>query len=265
MDNFDKQVKEEIQGYLNKHVHFSREESQQIRSKTVNKSSTKSFHGVYYTVLAAAIILISILSVPLFKTINFNSNAPADYIAVEEKETNDNKEIKASLDQRVNGNAFKRSRKMLPNEITDKLQLAVINAPEKYRLTKASYNYWSNSGESIDITLALSFNSQQNSYFTQIFKGQVKLEDNHKVIEKSGNWKLIPESETSSGDNKYIIAVSEIVVNQEKYTIIVQTYDIHDDFYANPYSKTDIVNFLESLQLKVAVKNLLEINTVDSM
>ncbi|MBD8036943.1 hypothetical protein H9635_09320 [Solibacillus sp. A46] len=265
MDNFDKQVKEEIQGYLDKHVHFSREESQQIRSKTVNKSSTKSFHGVYYTVLAAAIILISILSVPLFKTINFNSNTPADYIVVEEKETNDNKEIKASLDQRVNGNAFKRSRQMLPNEITDKLQLAVINAPEKYRLTEASYNYWSNSGESIDITLALSFNSQQNSYFTQIFKGQVKLEDNHKVIEKSGNWKLIPESETSSGDNKYIIAVSEIVVNQEKYTIIVQTYDIHDDFYANPYSKTDIVNFLESLQLKVAVKNLLEINTEDSM
>ena len=33
MDKFDKHVKEEVQGYLNKHVHFSREESQQIRRK----------------------------------------------------------------------------------------------------------------------------------------------------------------------------------------------------------------------------------------
>lgn len=262
MDNFDEYVKEEIQGYLNKHVHFSREENQLIRSKTINKRSTIKFHGLYYTVLASTIVLISILSIPLFDTLNFNSNAQSDYSAVEEKETENKEHIKPSLDNIVNGKAIKRSQIFLSNEVTNGLQLSVINNPEKYKLKKASFNY---SGEhkepfsSEEITLALSFQSQQNSYFTQIFKGEINLEENHKVIEKAGNWNLIPESETSSGENKYTIAVSEILVNHEKFTIVVQTYDLHDDFYAAPYSKMDILDFLESLQPKSAVMNLLAI------
>ncbi|MEO4052901.1 hypothetical protein [Solibacillus sp. CAU 1738] len=269
MDKFDKHVKEEVQGYLNKHVHFSREESQQIRKKTANKSSTKKFHGVYYTVLASAVVLFTILCFPLFKTLNFNSNSQSNYSAVEENETEDNMHIKASLDNMVNGEANKSSRKMFSNEVTNDLQLSIINNPEKYKLKKASFNYWSKSGEykdsysSKEITLALSFQSQQNSYFTQIFKGEINLEEHHKVIEKVGNWNLIPDSETSSGESKYIIAVSEILVNHEEYTIIVQTYDIHDDFYADPYSKTDILDFIESFQPELAVKNLLAINTED--
>ena len=186
VDKFDKHVKEEVQGYLNKHVHFSQEESQKIRSKTINKSSTIKFHGVYYTVLASTIVLITILSIQLFDTLNFNSNSQSEYSVVEEKETEDNEHIKASLDNIVNGKANKRSQIMFSNEVTNNLQLSIINNPEKYKLKKASFNYWSKSGEhkdpysSEEITLALSFQSQQNSYFTQIFKGELNLEDNHK-------------------------------------------------------------------------------------
>ncbi|WP_274307462.1 hypothetical protein [Solibacillus daqui] len=267
MDKFDKHVKEEVQGYLNKHVHFSQEESQKIRSKTINKSSTIKFHGVYYIVLASTIVLITILSIPLFDTLNFNSNSQSDYSAVEEKETEDNEHIKASLDNIVNGNAIKRSQKMFSNEVTNNLQLSIINNPEKYKLSKASFNYWSKSGEHKDpysseqITLALSFQSQQNSYFTQIFKGEINLEGNHKVVEKVGEWNLIPDSKTHSNmeENKYIIAVSEIIIDHEKYTVIVQTYNLHDDIDAAPYSKTDILDFTESLKPELAVKNLLEI------
>lgn len=271
VDKFDKHVKEEVQGYLNKHVHFSREESQQIRRKTANKSSTKKFYGVYYTVLASAIVLFTILSLPFFKNLNFNSSSQSAYFAVEEQETEDNEHINVSLDSMVNGKAIERSREMMSNEVTNNLQRSIINNPEKYELKKASFNYLSKSGEykepysSKEITLALSFQSQQNAYFTQIFKGEINLEDNHEIVEKVGEWSLIPESKTHRNmeENKYIIAVSEILMNQEKYTIIVQTYDIHDDFYANPYSKTDILNFTESLKSELAVKNLLEINTED--
>lgn len=267
VDKFDKHVKEEVQGYLNKHVHFSQEESQQILSKTINKSSTIKFHGVYYTVVASTIVLIIILSIPLFDTLNFNSNSQSDYFAVEEKETEDNEHIKASLDNIVNGKAIKRSQIMFSNEVTNNLQLSIINNPEKYKLKKASFNYWSKSGEhkdpysSEEITLALSFQSQQNSYFTQIFKGEINLEDNHKVVEKVGEWNLIPDSKTHSNmeENKYIIAVSEIITNHEKYTVIVQTYNLHDDIDAAPYSKKDILDFTESLKPELAIKNLLEI------
>lgn len=266
MDNFDKHVKEEIQGYLNKHVHFSREEGRQIRSKITNKSSTKKFHGVYYTVLTSTIVLIAILSISLFDTLNFNSNSQSNYSAVEEKETEDNRHIKASLDNVVNGKVDKSNQKYFSSEVTNNLQLLIINDPEKYKLKKASFNYWSKNGEfkdsysSKEITLALSFQSQKNSYFTQIFKGEIDLEDNHEVIEKVGNWSLIPDSNPSNmEEHKYIIAVSEIITNHEKYTIIVQTYDLHDDIDAAPYSKTDILDFTESLKPELAVKSLLEI------
>lgn len=255
MDNFDKHVKEEIQGYLNKHVHFSREEGQQIRSKITNNSSTKKFHGVYYTVLTSTIVLIAVLSISLFDTLNFNSNSQSNYSAVEEKEIEDNKHIKASLDNVVNGKVDKSNQKFFSSEVTNNLQLSIIKDPEKYKLKKASFNYWSK-----EITLALSFQSQKNSYFTQIFKGEIDLEDNHEVVEKVGNWSLIPDSNLSNiEEHKYIIAVSEIMTNHEKYTIIVQTYDLHDDIDAAPYSKTDILNFTESLKPELAVKNLLEI------
>lgn len=266
VDNFDKHVKEEIQGYLNKHVHFSREEGRQIRSKITNKSSTKKFHGVYYTVLTSTIVLIAILSISLFDTLNFNSNSQSNYSAVEEKETEDNRHIKASLDNVVNGKVDKSNQKYFSSEVTNNLQLLIINDPEKYKLKKASFNYWSKNGEfkdsysSKEITLALSFQSQKNSYFTQIFKGEIDLEDNHEVIEKVGNWSLIPDSNPSNmEEHKYIIAVSEIITNHEKYTIIVQTYDLHDDIDAAPYSKTDILDFTESLKPELAVKSLLEI------
>ncbi|WP_313894141.1 hypothetical protein [Psychrobacillus sp.] len=263
MDQFDKHVKEEVQGYLNKHVHFSPEESQQIRRKVANKRATKKIDRVYYTVLASAIALFIILSLPLLKTLNFNSSSQSNYSAVAENET----EGYNSLDNIVNGKANNSSRKMFSNEAINDLQLSITNNPEKYKLKKASLNYWSKSGEyndsasSKEITLALSFQSEHNSYFTQIFKGEVNLEDNHDVIEKVGNCSLIPASETSSDmqENKYIIAVSEILINDEKYTIIVQTYDLHNDIDANPYSKTNILDFLESLQPELAVQNLLEI------
>lgn len=263
VDNFDKQVEEELRGYLNKHVHFSREESQRIRRKVVNKSVTKKFHGVYYTVLASTIVLITILSISTFKNLNLNGNTPSGYFALEEKESEENKDLQASLNNLVNGKTNKSSRYMFSKEVTDSLQLAIINNPEMYKLKKASYNYWSNHEELKEITFALSFHSQQNSYFTQLFKGEINLEENHEVIEKAGSWKLIPDSEASRGEVKYIIAVSETVVNHEKYTIIVQTYDIHDDFYADPYSKKEILDFIESLQPKKAVANLLSVNTED--
>ncbi|MGN7477019.1 hypothetical protein ACTHOQ_04115 [Solibacillus silvestris] len=262
MDKFDKHVKEEIRGYLNKHVHFSHEEGQQIRRKAAKKSPAKKFHGVYYTVLASAFVLFTILCLPLFKTLNFNGSSQADYRAMEVKVT---EEMKASLHNIVNGKANKSSWKMLSNEVTNHLQRSIINSPEKYELKKASFNYWSKSGGYKDsyspeeITLALSFQSPQNSYFTQIFKGEVNLENNHDIIEKAGNWKLIPASETPHGENQYIIAVSEIAVDHEKYTIIVQTYDLHDDIDAAPYSKTDILDFTQSLKPESAIKNLLQI------
>lgn len=266
VDKFDKHVKKEVQGYLNKHVHFSQEESQKIRSKTINKNSTIKFHGLYYIVLASTIVLITILSIPLFDTLNFN-HSQSDNSPVKEKQTEDNEHIKASLDNIVNGNAIKRSQKMLSNEVTNDLQLSIINNPEKYKLRKASFNYWSKSGEqkepysSEQVTLALSFQSQQNSYFTQIFKGEINLADNHNVVEKVGQWNLIPDTKTDNNkeENKYIMAVSEIIINHEKYTVIVQTYNLHDDIDAAPYSKTDILDFTESLKLELAIKNLLEI------
>lgn len=260
VDNFDKHVKEEVQEYLNKHVHFSREESQQIRSKITNKSSTKKFHGVYYTVLASAIVLFTILIIPLFDTLNFNSDPKFDYATVAENETED----KSSMNWE--GNNW--SQKILSDEEKNNLQLSIINDPEKYKLKKASLNFWKESGEYKDsdsseqiISLALSFQSQQNSYFTQIFKGEISLEDHHKVIEKVGDWSLIPDAKTHSNmeENKYTIAVLEIITNNEKYTIIIQTYDLHDDIDAAPYSRTDILNFTESLKPELAVKSLLEI------
>lgn len=175
--------------------------------------------------------------------------------SAEEQEIEDNKHIKASLDNVVNGKVNKSNQKFFSSEVTNNLQLAIIKDPEKYKLKKASFNYWSK-----EITLALSFQSQKNSYFTQIFKGEIDLEDNHEVVEKVGNWSLIPDSNLSNmEEHKYIIAVSEIMTNHEKYTIIVQTYDLHDDIDAAPYSKTDILNFTESLKPELAVKNLLEI------
>lgn len=269
MDKFDNHVKEEVQGYLNKHVHFTREESQQIRRKTANKSSTKKFHGVYYIVLASAVVLFTILSLPFFKTLNFNSNSQSAYFTVEEQETEDKEHIKASLDSMVNGKSIKRSREMLSTEVTSELQQLLINHPEKYKLQKASFNYWSKSGDNKDfyaskeITLALSFQDQKNSYFTQIFEGEINLEDHFKVIEKAGNWELVPENQEYNSENNYVIAVTEILVNHEKYTIIVQTYDLHNDIDAAAYSKTDILDFTESLKPELAVKNLLEINTED--
>lgn len=250
VDNFDKHVREEVQGYLNKHVHFSREESQQIISKTTNKSSTKKFFGRYYIVLASSIVLFTILSIPLFDTLNFNSNPKIDYVTVAENETDDKNSM--------NGEGKNGSQKILSNEEKNNLQLSIIHNPEKYKLRKASLIYRKKSDE---YTLALSFQSQQNSFFTQIFKGEVRLEDHHKVIEKVGEWSLIPASETHSNmeENKYAIAVSEIITNQEIYTIIVQTYDLHDDIDAAPYSKTDLLDFTKSLKPELAVKNLLEI------
>lgn len=267
MDKFDKHVKEEVQGYLNKHVQFSPEESQQIRRKIASKHAPKKVDGVYYTVLASTIVLFIILSIPLVKTLNFTSNSQDDYSTVAENEIEDNKHIKAFLDDIVNGKSNDGSRKMLSTEATNDLQLFIMNNPEKYKLKQASLNYWSKSGEYNDsdspteITLEFSMQSQQSSYFTQIFKGEVSLEDNHEVIEKVGNWSLIPDSETSSNmqENKYTIAVSEILSDDEKYTIIVQTYDLYNDVVANPYSKTDILDFTESLQAELAVKKLLEI------
>ncbi|MCG7344691.1 hypothetical protein MHZ92_11125 [Sporosarcina sp. ACRSL] len=262
MDNFDRHVKEEVQGYLNKHVHFSRDESRKIHSKTTNKSSSKKFHGVYYAVLASAVVLFTIQGLLLLNNYNFTSNTKSDHYAVAEKETQDNEHIISSLDTIVQGKVNSGSRGVLSDEATNNLQQTIMNNPEKYTLKKASFNYWSKSGEhkdsysSEEITLALSFQSQQNSYFTQIFKDKVPLEENHKIIEKVGDWNLIPDSERSNGENKYIIAISEFVVNNEVYSIIVQTYDIHDDFYASPYSKTDILDFIESLQPELAVKNL---------
>lgn len=260
VDNFDKHVKEEVQEYLNKHVHFSPEESQQIRSKITNKSSTKKFHGVYYTVLASAIVLVTILSIPLFDTLKFNSDPEFDYATVAENETEDKNS--------VNWEGNNRSQKILSDEEKNNLQLSIINNPKKYKLRKASLNFWKESGEYKDsdsseqvISLALSFQSQQNSYFTQIFKGEVRLEDHHEVIEKVGDWSLIPDAKTHSNmeGNKYTIAVLEIINNHEKYTIIIQTYDLHDDIDAAPYSKMDILDFTESLKPELAVKSLLEI------
>lgn len=257
MDNFDKHVKEEVHGYLNKHVHFSQEESQQILSKISNKSSTKKFKGVYYVVLASSIVLFTILSIQLYDILNFNSGPKLEYATVAGNE-NDNK-------NNMNREGIFRSQIMLSDGEKNNLQLSIIHNPEKYKLGKASLNYRKENNENKDsnsseegITLALSFQSHHNSFFTQIFKGEINLEANHKVVENTGNWKLIPDSEKSSGENKYIIAVSEILMNHEVYTIIVQTYDIHDDFYANQYSKTDLLDFIESLKPEIAVKSLLE-------
>jgi hypothetical protein len=262
MDKFDKHVKEEIQGYLNKHVHFTREESQQILRKTANKSSTKKFHGVYYAVLTTAVVLFTIQGLLFLTNFNFTSNTQSDFFAETEKEVKDNEHIKTSLNTIVNGKVNSGSREVLSDEATNNLQQTIINHPEKYKLKKASLNYrssgeYKDSHSSKEITLALSFQSQQNSYFTQIFKDKIPLEENHKVIEKVGDWNLIPDSDQFTGESKYIIAISEIVVNDEEYTIIVQTYDIHDDFYADPYSKTDLLDFLESLQPDVAVKKFI--------
>jgi len=268
MDEFDKHVKEELQGYLNKHVHFSREESEQILRKTANKSLTKKIHGVYYAVLASAVVLITIQGLLLLNDFNFTSNTQSDFFVETEKETKDGGHIDTSLDTIVNGKVNSGSRKFLSDEATNDLQQTIIDDPEKYKLEKASLYYrssgdYKDSYSSMGITLALSIQSQQNSYYTQIFKDKIHLEENHMVIEKVGDWNLIPESESSSGEMKYAIAVSEVLVNDEVYTIIVQTYDIHDDFYADPYSKTDFLDFLESLQPELAVKNLIAINTED--
>ena len=265
MDQFDKHVKEEVQGYLNKHVHFSQEEGQQIRRKTTYKSPTKKFHGFYYIVLASTIVLLTVLSIPLFETLNFKSPPQFDSALVGENETEDKI---ASLDDVVNGKGTNRSQ-MISDEARNNLKQSIITNPEKVQLRTASVNYWRPRGEYKDadswesITLALSFQSQQNSYFTQVFKGEVNLEDNHEVIEKVGDWSLIPYSETHSNtqENKYIIAVSEVITNHETYTIIVQTYDLHDDSEADPYSKTDILSFTESLKRELAVEKLIEITT----
>jgi hypothetical protein len=262
VDKFDKHVKEEVRGYLNKHVHFSLEERQEIRRRTANKSTTKKFHVVYYSVFASAVVLLMILSYPLVKTLNFNGNSPLEEPAVAVNDSEDNN-MNASLDSVVSGkDTINRSREMFSNETTNNLQLSITNNPEMYKLTKASLNTRSTSGKynsSKEISLGLSFQSKQNSFYTQIFKDEISLEDHHPVIEKIGNWSLIPESESPSDsqENKYTIAVSEVFIDHETYTIIVQTYDIHNDTYANPYSKTEILDFVESLQPESAIKNIL--------
>ncbi|GLC88038.1 hypothetical protein [Lysinibacillus piscis] len=254
MDKFDQHVKEEVQGYLHKHVYFSHEESEQIRSKTANTRSRKKFQGVYYTVLVSAVVLFTVLSIPVFKTLNFDNNSDTAYFAIGENS--------------INGKHLEKGQEMLSTKVINELQQSIINHPEKYKLQKASLNYWSKSGDDKDtysskeITLSLSFQSQKNSYFTQVFEGDIELESQFKVLEKVGDWQLIPETQKPSDENNYVIAALELLVNQKKYTIIVQTYDIHDDFYANPYSKTELLEFIESLQPELAVKALLAKDTM---
>jgi hypothetical protein len=104
--------------------------------------------------------------------------------------------------------------------------------------------------------LYLSFQSQNNIYYTQIIKGEVDVNQNHKEIVSSGNWGLVPDSTTTAKheEKKYIIALSEVFVNNEKYSIIVQTYEIETDTYGTPYLKTEIQNFIQSLQPEFAIK-----------
>lgn len=106
-------------------------------------------------------------------------------------------------------------------------------------------------------TLYFSSNGGNNQYYTQIFEGHINLHKNHKKIEKQGKWSLVPDSQFSSEPQhkKYIIATSETTYKNKPFTIIIQTYDIQTDSYASPYTKTEILNFANSLQVEGFIKS----------
>lgn len=106
-------------------------------------------------------------------------------------------------------------------------------------------------------TLYFSSNGGNNHYYTQIFEGHINLHKNHKKIEKQGKWSLVADSRFSSEpqQKKYIIAASETTYKNKPFTIIIQTYDIQTDSYASPYTKTEILNFANSLQVEGFIKS----------
>lgn len=106
-------------------------------------------------------------------------------------------------------------------------------------------------------TLYFRSNGDNNQYYTQIFEGHINLHKNHQKIEKQGKWNLVPYSRFSSDpqQKKYIIAASETTYKNKPFTIIIQTYDIQTDSYATPYTKTEILNFANSLQVEAFIKS----------
>ncbi|MGE7603770.1 hypothetical protein ACQKL5_14950 [Peribacillus sp. NPDC097675] len=161
---------------------------------------------------------------------------------------NDNKNQMASLNM---GASNTDSNKIFTEKEKRELQNEITDSSDEYGIV--------NAGLTTDPTHTLYFSSNgyNNHYYTQIFEGHINLHNDHKKIEKQGKWSLVPDSRFSSEpqQKKYIIAASETTYKNKPFTIIIQTYDIQTDSYASPYTKTEILNFANSLQVEALIKS----------
>ncbi|WP_316568796.1 hypothetical protein [Neobacillus sp. YIM B06451] len=68
MNNFDKNISDNVKSYLKENVKFSAEESEKIRLKIQQGSRiSRKFNPLYWTVLASAAIIFLVLSLPFLK------------------------------------------------------------------------------------------------------------------------------------------------------------------------------------------------------
>ncbi|SFC40633.1 hypothetical protein SAMN05443252_103253 [Bacillus sp. OV322] len=148
------------------------------------------------------------------------------------------------------GGSNKISNKIFTEIKKRELQNEITNRSDEYKIVNAGLT--SNPTH----TLYFSLNGNNNHFYIQIFKGHLDLHNNHKIIEKQEKWSLVPESQLSNKpqQKKYIIAVSEITYKNNPYTIIIQSYDIQTDSYATPYTKAEILNFANAIQLDAIIK-----------
>ncbi|WP_419880534.1 hypothetical protein ACN6MY_12750 [Peribacillus sp. B-H-3] len=187
-----------------------------------------------------------VVSILFIATTIFSQEIYAD--SSDQNAPNGNKNQMASLNMGASNTI---SNKIFTENEKRELQNEITDSSDEYGIVNAGLT----SGPTH--TLYFSSNGDNNYYYTQIFEGHINLHKNHKKIEKQGKWSLVPDSRFSSEpqQKKYIIAASETTYKNKPFTIIIQTYDIQTDSYASPYTKTEILNFANSLQVEAFIKS----------
>lgn len=132
-----------------------------------------------------------------------------------------------------------------------------VEEPSFLNDTQDRYTLVDSGINEIGPTLYLKYEAQKKIYFTQVYKGKNNLLKNHKQIEKTGKWNLVPSDTIISQEKKYIIAISEVYVDNKIYTVIVQTYDTNSNTFGDLYSREEILHFTESLHIEYAIKKFL--------
>lgn len=104
----------------------------------------------------------------------------------------------------------------------------------------------------------LTIQKENTEYYLQIFEDEIKnLKRNHKEIDKMGSWNLIVNNEATSGEKTYNIAVSTINLKDRVFTVLIQNYDVNTDTSVTSYKRSEIENFINTLQIENSIDILL--------